>query len=77
MFVTNTAKYPEQVVVTVGTMDDVVAGSAGEQGDRTMDWKPSMELYCKNKPAWLRIEGLEKMGEMVGFPSEEGEPSGS
>ena len=57
--------------MSLGTMDNVTAGSAGEQGGKIMEWKPSVELFCKSKPAWLEME------EMVGFYSKEGGPSES
>ena len=58
-------------------MEDVVGVGEGDRGRKAMEWKPGMELFCKNKPGWLRINGANEKGEMVGFYSEDGRgPSG-
>lgn len=77
MFTTNKEKFPNGVIVAVGTMGGVAAESGNKQGDMTTCWKPSMELFCKNKRVWLRMEGTDKRREMDGFYSDEEVPSGS
>ncbi len=58
-------------------MDDVLVRSDGEEGKESVLWKPSVELYCKNKPGWLKMEGTEMRKEMVGFAPGGGGPSES
>ena len=55
----NPSRFPDGVVVHVGTIDTV--------GDGGGDWAPQMEVYCKNKPNWLKIEGTVESQEMEGL----------
>lgn len=53
----NEVKFPGGFIVSAGTMS-LIDG---------LEWKPQLELYCKNRGSWMRTEGTQQMKEMTGF----------
>ncbi|KAI4153489.1 MAG: hypothetical protein L6R39_001556 [Caloplaca ligustica] len=49
MFMHNPKHAPGVVIVATGTME----------GDVERWWRPQTEYYCKRKPGWMTVDGLE------------------
>ena len=60
----NPENFADGIAVHTGTIDELEEEQA---------WAPQVELFCKNKPGWLKIEGTLKRERMEGGVGSEGE----
>ena len=57
----NPENFPDGIAIHTGTIDALEKGQ---------NWVPQVEIYCKNKPDWLKIEGTDKRERMEGLGAE-------